>query len=59
MQVYGSKPAREQSVKRQSMNSQQATAITLRLMWIWLLIELVLNLPSTVLVLSSIEQYQQ
>ncbi len=41
------------------MNSQQVTAIALRLISIWLLVELVLNLPSLVLVLSSVDQYQQ
>ncbi|WP_305967380.1 hypothetical protein [Marinobacter salsuginis] len=41
------------------MNSQQVTAIALRLISIWLLIELILNLPSLVLVFSSLEQYQQ
>ncbi|MEO9589366.1 MULTISPECIES: hypothetical protein [Marinobacter] len=41
------------------MNSQQVTAIALRLISIWLLIELVLNLPSLVMAFSSIEQYQQ
>src|SRR5690606_11550815 len=54
-----SKAAHTAGVKRQSMNSQQVTAIALRLISIWLLIQLVLNLPSLVLVFSSIEQYQQ
>jgi len=41
------------------MNSQQVTAIALRVISIWLLIEVVLNLPSLFLAYSSIEQYQQ
>ncbi|WP_409525978.1 hypothetical protein [Nitrincola sp. MINF-07-Sa-05] len=41
------------------MISQQVTAIALRLISIWLLIQLVLNLPSLVMLISSVEQYQQ
>ncbi|MCK0105933.1 hypothetical protein [Marinobacter sp. S0848L] len=41
------------------MNSQQVTAIALRIISIWLLIEVVLNLPSIFLAYSSIEQYQR
>ncbi len=41
------------------MISQQVTAIALRLISIWLLIQLLLNLPSLVMLLSSIEQYKQ
>jgi hypothetical protein len=41
------------------MNSQQVTAIALRLISIWLLAQLILNLPSLILVFSSLEQYQQ
>lgn len=41
------------------MISQQVTAIALRLLSIWLLIQLVLNLPSLVILFTSVEQYQQ
>lgn len=41
------------------MNAQQVAAIALKLVAIWLLIELVLSLPSILLLLSSIEQYRQ
>ncbi len=37
----------------------QVTAIALRLLSIWLLIQLVLNLPSLIMLFSSIKQYQQ
>lgn len=41
------------------MITQQITAIALRLISIWLLIQLVLNLPSLVILFASVEQYQQ
>lgn len=41
------------------MITHQVTAIALRLLSIWLLIQLILNLPSLVMLFSSIEQYQQ
>jgi large-conductance mechanosensitive channel len=41
------------------MITQQVTAIALRLFSIWLLIQLILNLPSFVMLFASVEQYQQ
>lgn len=41
------------------MITQQVTAIALRLFSIWLLIQLILNLPSLLMLFASIEQYQQ
>ncbi|AWF81004.1 hypothetical protein BTJ40_09365 [Microbulbifer sp. A4B17] len=41
------------------MITQQVTAIALRLFSIWLLIQLILNLPSLVMLFASVEQYQQ
>lgn len=41
------------------MITQQITAIALRLFAIWLLIQLMLNLPSLIVLLASVEQYQQ
>lgn len=41
------------------MITQQITAIALRLISIWLLIQLVLNLPNLVILFASVEQYQQ
>lgn len=41
------------------MVTQQVTAIALRLFSIWLLIQLILNLPSLVMLFASVEQYQQ
>ena len=46
-------------VKRQTMITQQVTAIALRIFSIWLLIQLILNLPSLVMLFASVEQYQQ
>lgn len=41
------------------MATRQVTAIALKLLAIWLLIQLVLNLPALLLVLASAEHYQQ
>jgi len=41
------------------MITQQVTAIALRLFSIWLLIQLILNLPSLIMLFASVEQYQQ
>ncbi|WCE30915.1 hypothetical protein [Vibrio sp. SCSIO 43137] len=41
------------------MITQQVTAIALRLFSIWLLIQLILNLPSFVMLFASVGQYQQ
>jgi hypothetical protein len=41
------------------MITQQITAIALRLLSIWLLIQLVLNLPSLIILLTGVEQYRQ
>jgi len=41
------------------MNTQKITAIALRLISIWLLIQVVLNISSVVMLLASIDQYQQ
>jgi len=41
------------------MITQQITAIALRLFSIWLLIQLILNLPSLLMVFASVEQYRQ
>ena len=41
------------------MITQQVAAIALRLLAIWLLIQIVLNLPTLVMMLSSMGQYQQ
>lgn len=41
------------------MMTQQVTAIALRLFSIWLLIQLILNLPSFIILFASVKQYQQ
>ena len=41
------------------MITQQVTAIALRIFSIWLLIQLILNLPSLVMLFASVEQYKQ
>ena len=41
------------------MITQQVAAIVLRLLAIWLLIQIVLNLPTLVMMLSSMGQYQK
>ncbi|MBH8580936.1 hypothetical protein [Bisbaumannia pacifica] len=41
------------------MITKQVTAIALRLFSIWLLVQLILNLPSLVMLFASVEQYQQ
>lgn len=41
------------------MNSKQVTAIALRLISIWLLIQLILNLPSFIMLFAGMAQYQQ
>jgi predicted metal-binding membrane protein len=41
------------------MMTQQVTAIALRLFSIWLLIQIILNLPSLVILFASVGQYQQ
>ena len=41
------------------MITQQITAISLRLFAIWLLIQLMLNVPSLIMLITSIGQYQQ
>lgn len=41
------------------MITQQVTAIALRLFSIWLLIQLILNLPSLMVLFASVKQYQQ
>lgn len=41
------------------MNTQRITAIALRVIAIWLLIQLVLNISGVIMLLASVEQYQQ
>ena len=41
------------------MIKQQVTAIALRLLAIWLLIQTVLNLPSVFMILAGLDEYQQ
>jgi hypothetical protein len=51
--------ARVGGVKRQNMITQKITAIALRLLAIWLLIQLTLNLPTLIILFAGMEQYQQ
>ncbi|MCO1335703.1 hypothetical protein MO867_15310 [Microbulbifer sp. OS29] len=38
---------------------QQVTAVALRLLAIWLLIQLIINLPTLILIFTSVQKYQQ
>jgi hypothetical protein len=58
-QNHNLQTAVEHGVKRESMITQQITAITLRIFSIWLLIQVILNLPSLVMLFASIGQYRQ
>ena len=40
------------------MTSRDITAIALRLFSLWLLVQVILNIPSLVMLLTSVEQYQ-
>lgn len=40
------------------MTSRDVTAIALRLFSLWLLVQVILNIPSLVMLLTSVEQYQ-
>src|SRR5690625_789539 len=45
-------------VKRKTMSTKEVTAIALRLFSIWLLVQVILNVSSIALLLTSVEQYQ-
>jgi hypothetical protein len=49
----------EQRVKRQSMITQQVTAIALRVFALWLLVQVILHVPSFIMLFASAKQYPE